>query len=186
MVAKPNTWAKAVGAAARQSTTGELAARHKERINYWASFAEYLKEHDPTFQIRRQNRDHWFEFPIGRAGIIISATISTSRFKRVGVVLYLSSDPTKVGIRQLWLERAEIEAEFGEKLAWQELANKKASRIVIYLQNVDPSDPTAYPQLHAWMLDRMQRFRRVFAERVKTIDFNAPSEDEAEGPEIVT
>jgi len=170
VVAKPNNWSKAVGAVSRQSTTGELAARHRASLAYWASFAEYLRKHDASFVIRRPNKDHWFEFPIGRAGVVISATISASKFHRIGVELYLHRDPMKTGFRQLIEEKDAIEGEFGEPLEWQELPTKKASRVAVFKQGVDPSDPTSYEELHAWMLDRMRRFRRVFATRVKDLN----------------
>jgi hypothetical protein len=109
VVSKPNSWAKSVSAVSRQSSTGELAGRFHQRLAYWASFAEYLRTHDPTFTIRRPNKDHWFEFPIGRAGIVISATISTTRFKRIGVELYLHRDPMKAGFRQLTAGKETVE-----------------------------------------------------------------------------
>jgi hypothetical protein len=182
VVAKPNNWSKAVGAVSRQSTTGELAARHRTRLAYWASFADYLRKHDPSFEIRRPNKDHWFEFRIGRAGVVISATISTMR-RRIGVELYLHRDPMKTGIRQLAADRLAIEGEFGEALEWQELPTKKASRIAVFRQDVDPSDPATFEDLHAWMLDRMQRFRRVFAARVKTLALEATDADAIEDAE---
>ena len=169
VVAKPNNWAKSVGAVSRQSTTGELASRHRTRLAYWASFGEYLRKHDASFVIRRPNKDHWFEFPIGRAGVVITATISATRFHRIGVELYLHRDAMKMGIGQLAADKAAIESEFGEPLDWQELPNKKASRIAVFRYDVDPSDPASYENLHAWMLDRMKRFRKVFAMRVKAL-----------------
>jgi hypothetical protein len=167
VVAQPNNWARAVDA--KVSGDGELADRHKIRLAYWASFADYLRNHDPSFAIRRQNKDHWFEFGIGRAGYAISCTISTNK-NRVGVELYNHNDPLKIAIRHLMAARAEIESAIGEQLDWQELPTKKASRVALYRNNVDPADAANYPDLHAWMLKNMQAFRRAFAPRVKMIE----------------
>lgn len=175
IVAKPNSWARSVGAVTRNSTTQELAERHKIRLNYWASFAEYLRAHDSRFSIRRQNRDHWFEFPIGRSGIVISATINTKP-KRIGVELYLHRDPFKAGIRQLEAERLSIETAFGEPLEWQELPGKKASRIAIFRHDLDPTDGNHYDEIHGWMLAKLNRFQQVFADRVRSIKLDAPLE----------
>lgn len=179
VVAKPNAWARSVGAVTRQSTTGELAARHHIRLSYWASFADYLKSKTSQFSIRRPNKDHWFEFRIGRSGIVISATINTQK-KRAGVELYLRQDPSKAGIRQLAADRVAIEEEFGEPLEWQELPGKKASRIALYRQNVDPADTASYPELHAWMLSKMETFHRVFANRVRALNLDASLEQDPE------
>lgn len=171
VVAKPNAWARSVGAATRQSSTGELADRHHVRMAYWASFAEYLKEHKSAFAIRRSVKDHWIYFSAGRGGVSISTTIYTKK-KRIGVELYFHNDPLKAGIRQLAAQREAIEAEFGEPLEWQELPTKKASRIAIFRDGFDPADTASFPQQHAWMLSRMDTFRRVFGARIKALDLS--------------
>ena len=180
VVAKPNSWTKTVRSGGAAGTGATQSERHKVRIAYWASFAEFLREHDPSFVIRRENRDHWFEFRIGRSGVVISATISTQK-KRIGVELYLSRDPLKSGIRQLASDRDAIEAEMGLKLDWQELPTKRASRIALFLDSVDPAMPDQFPALHVWMLDKMQRFRRVFATRVKALNFEADADGTEDG-----
>ena len=180
VVAKPNNWARSVGFASRETGTGNMIESHRIRLNYWAWFSEFLKANDSSFAIRRPIRDHWVNFPIGRSGFTISATISTTK-KRVGVELHLYNDPLKSVIGQLAIEQDAIEKEFGERLDWQELPNKKASRIAIYLPNVDPSDQIQINSLQTWMLDRMQRFRKVFSSRVKLLNLNGhPTEEDVE------
>lgn len=181
LVAKPNSWARSVGAVTRSSTTDELAERHKIRLSYWASFAEFLQGENTRFSIRRPNKDHWFEFPIGRSGVAISATINTKP-RRIGVELYFHRDPFKAGIRQLEAEKPAIEAAFGNSLEWQELPGKKASRIAIFRHDLDPTDSGHYPEIHRWMLAKMNRFQQVFADRVRLLKLDSPLDGgEAEG-----
>lgn len=184
VVAKPNAWARSVGAVTRQSGAGEPES-HRVRLAYWASLAEFLKARKSTFVIRRPNRDHWFSWTAGRSGVVISDTINTQR-KRIGVELYFHRDPLKAGIRQLAKDREAIEAEFGETLDWQELPGRKASRIAIFRENVDPSDPSLFPEMHDWMLKRMDSFRRVFGPRLKSLDLDTPLDDEDGSPENPT
>jgi hypothetical protein len=139
------------------------------------SYVPNFKTHGSTFRIRRANKDHWFEFPIGRAGFAISATISTDK-QRIGVELYNHNDPNKAAFNRLHADKEAIEQEFGEPLDWQELLGKKASRIAIFRHGVDPSDENQRGEQHAWMLARMDRFRKVFAGRVRTLNF-APVSD---------
>ncbi|KQZ26498.1 hypothetical protein ASD50_03570 [Mesorhizobium sp. Root552] len=180
VVAKPNNWARRVGAAAREAASDGLAERHKARIAYWTSFAKFLDASDSKFRIRTPGKDHWHEFPIGRAGFAISCTITMSK-QRVGVELYIHSDPLKIAFKQLLAQRESIEAEFGERLDWQDLNGKKGCRIASFLEDVDAADKHTFPRLHTWMLDRMTRFRDVFANRVRMIDLEIEeaSEDEA-------
>lgn len=184
VVAKPNAWARSVGAVTRQSASGDEPERHRIRQAYWTAFAEYLKANKSTFTIRRPGKDHWHSFSAGRSGVVISDTIYTKK-KRLGVELYFHNDPMKAGIRQLAADKATIEAEFGEPLEWQELPTKKASRIAIFRDGFDPADVATFPAQHAWMLSRMETFRRVFGARVKALNLSATSEadDDVEAEE---
>ena len=180
VVAKPNAWARSVSAVTRQSASGDEPERHRIRQAYWTALAEYLKANKSTFTIRRPGKDHWHSFSAGRSGVVISDTIYTKK-KRLGVELYFHNDPMKAGIRQLAADKAAIEAEFGEPLEWQELPTKKASRIAIFRDGFDPADLATFPAQHAWMLSRMETFRRVFGARVKALNLNATAGVEDEG-----
>ena len=179
VIASPNDWTKSTRSATRQVTETALAERHHIRIAYWASFAEFLKSNHSTFKIRRSNKDHWFEFPIGRAGFAISATISTDK-KRIGVELYNHNDPNKIAFRALLKNKEQIDSEFGEVLDWQELPGKKATRIAIYRYDCDPADEDQREAQHSWMLDKMNRFKNVFASRIRALALAGSDDEELE------
>jgi len=179
VVAKPNSWTRSVGAIARGSATGELAERHKVRLAYWASFADFLQSHGSRFKIRRPIKMSYCDFRIGKAGVVISTTISTEK-RRAGVSLYFQNDPQKLAIGQLRNEEETITSDFGEPLEWRELHGKKASAISLYLNDVDPSDSKSYAKIQEWMLDRMDRFERVFAKRVKSLVTDVGEDVDAE------
>ena len=168
VVAKPNDWSRGVRSTTRRADETLLGERHHIRITYWASFAEYLKEAGSTFRIRRPNKAHWFSFGIGKAGVHLNATISTEK-ERIGVELYTPNDPEKTAFHALLAQKDAIEKEFGEHLVWQELPGKKATRIAVYKAAVDPSSEEQFPELHSWMLAKMDRFRTVFATRVRSL-----------------
>jgi hypothetical protein len=183
VVAKPNAWARRVSAVTRQSASGDAPERYRVRLAYWTAFADFLRQRNSAFSIRRPGKDHWHSFSAGRAGVVISNTIYTKK-KRIGVELYFHNDPLKAGIRQLAAEREAIEAEFGETLDWQELPTKKASRIAIFREGFDPADETTFPEQHAWLLSRMEAFRRVFGSRIRQLDLSlAISNDDEETEE---
>jgi hypothetical protein len=176
VIASPNDWTRTTKSATKIVGDADSAARHHVRLAYWESFAAYLKQHNSTFRIRRANKDNWFWFSVGRTDFGISATISTEK-NRLGVELSMSNDPGKVAFKALYAQRDAINAEFGEGLDWQELPGKKASRIVIYQYSVDPSDKAQYATLHSWMLERMDRFKKVFAKRVQQLDLEPGPEN---------
>jgi hypothetical protein len=181
VVASPNDWTRELRSAVRQASEKVLAERHHIRLAYWASFAEYLKKSNSSFQINRPNKDMWKWFSIGRAGFGISATISTQK-KRIGVEIYIHHDAEKVAFRALLAQKNSIENEIGEPLDWQELPSKEACRIALYKYGVDPSDEKQFPALHSWMLSRMDKFRSAFMPRVKSLVSESADADEVEEP----
>src|SRR6185437_16017903 len=181
VVASPNDWTRSARTVARQVGDKVLAERHHIRLAYWASFAEYLKQAGSNFRITRPNKDHWKWFSIGRSGFGLSVTISTEK-DRAGVELYITNDVDKVAFNGLQAQMVEIEKEFGEPLDWQELPGRKASRIALFKYNADPSDKSQYPALHTWMLAKMDRFKKVFAARVKNLSLSSSSEAEEGEP----
>jgi hypothetical protein len=180
VIASPNDWTKNARTAIRQ--IAETRDSHRIRIAYWASFAEYLKARHASFRIKRQSKDHWFSFGIGRAGFNISATISTEK-ERLGVELNLANDMSKMAFKTLYAEKDAIEREFGEPLEWLELPGKKAARVAVYLRGVEPANEACYPEYHAWMLAKMDRFRAVFASRIKSLPSGAAALTEHDEPE---
>jgi hypothetical protein len=179
VIASPNDWTRTTRTAVRQVGETALTESHRIRLAYWASFAEYLNEKKSKFRIRRPNKDHWFSFGIGRAGFHLSATISTDK-ERIGVEFYAQNDVDKAAFNALLAQKEAIESEFGEPLDWQELPGKKASRIALFKYGVDVSDEKQYPESHAWMLSKLDRFRDVFAPRVKSLPLLPPPVEEGE------
>lgn len=178
VVASPNDWTKAVRSASNRVGRPELAERHRARLAYWASFGAFLKERHSSFKINRSNKDHWFWFAIGRTNFGISATISVDK-QRIGVELYASNDLNKAAFKALHTQKQEIEKELGFPLDWQELPSKKASRIAVYRQGVDPSDEKQYLELHTWMLSKMNLFKSAFGDRVRALPCDSTTDDKS-------
>jgi hypothetical protein len=81
----------------------------------------------------------------------------------------MHGDADKSAFRALFADKEAIEREFGEPLEWQELPTKKASRIAIFRHGVNPADEGQRDDLHAWMFSKMERFQKVFADRVRSL-----------------
>jgi len=73
----------------------------------------------------------------------------------------------------------EIEAELGYALFWEELQGKDM-RISVALNNLDPEDQLDWPRQHEWLTARLNELYRVFVHRVKALNANEWTPDEAE------
>lgn len=174
VVAKPNDWSRGVRSVARQVSESTASDRQRTLLAYWTAFGTYLNERSSPFRIRKPNSDHWRSFPVGKSGFSINVTALVQQH-RIGAEIYISRETAKADFAALRQDRADIEAEFGEQLRWDELPDRKGSRIAVQPLEADPNDEANWPAQHAWALDKIERFHAAFAKRIKNLsDFGVP------------
>lgn len=168
IVSKPNDWSRSVGQAARQIETGTLTDIKAAQLEFWTQLAEKLKENS---HIRPQKPmpQHWAVFRIGRSGFHMSGLHNT-RDKCIGVELYINHQNAKDFYNQLYAQKNVIEAEIGHELIWKELPNKSASRIILYLRNVDPMDRSRWDEYQDWLIKYIEAFDRAFRNRIRNLE----------------
>ena len=168
IVSKPNDWSRSVGQAARQIETGTLTDIKAAQLEFWTQLAEKLKENS---HIRPQKPmpQHWAVFRIGRSGFHISGLHNT-RDKCIGVELYINHQNAKDFYNQLYAQKNDIEAEIGHELIWKELPNKSASRIILYLRDVDPMDLSRWDEYQDWLIKYIEAFDRAFRNRIRNLE----------------
>ena len=168
IVSKPNDWSRSVGQAARQIETGTLTDIKAAQLEFWTQLAEKLKENS---HIRPQKPmpQHWAVFRIGRSGFHISGLHNT-RDKCIGVELYINHQNAKDFYNQLYAQKNDIEAEIGHELIWKELPNKSASRIILYLRDVDPMDRSRWDEYQDWLIKYIEAFDRTFRNRIRNLE----------------
>ncbi|WP_295881018.1 DUF4268 domain-containing protein [uncultured Bartonella sp.] len=168
IVSKPNDWSRSVGQAARQIETGTLTDIKAAQLEFWTQLAEKLKENS---HIRPQKPmpQHWAVFRIGRSGFHMSGLHNT-RDKCIGVELYINHQNAKDFYNQLYAQKNDIEAEIGHELIWKELPNKSASRIILYLRDVDPMDRSRWDEYQDWLIKYIEAFDSVFRNRIRNLE----------------
>ena len=168
IVSKPNDWSRSVGQAARQIETGTLTDIKAAQLEFWTQLAEKLKENS---HIRPQKPmpQHWAVFRIGRSGFHMSGLHNT-RDKCIGVELYINHQNAKDFYNQLYAQKNDIEAEIGHELIWKELPNKSASRIILYLRDVDPMDRSRWDEYQDWLIKYIEAFDRTFRNRISNLE----------------
>lgn len=168
IVSKPNDWSRSVGQAARQIETGTLTDIKAAQLEFWTQLAEKLKENS---HIRPQKPmpQHWAVFRIGRSGFHMSGLHNT-RDKCIGVELYINHQNAKDFYNQLYAQKNDIEAEIGHELIWKELPNKSASRVILYLRDVDPMDRSRWDEYQDWLIKYIEAFDRTFRNRIRNLE----------------
>jgi hypothetical protein len=169
VISKPNNWSKSITQAAERISADASTETKGMQLRYWMELAKFLENNHSKLRIRTPRPQHWFSLSIGRSGVKTAALLNT-REKRIGVELSLSSEETaKPFFHLLMKEKDAIEKEVGSELVWKELPDKTTSRILLYKQ-ADPTDEANWPEQHAWLRTTLEKFDKVFRERVRKLD----------------
>jgi hypothetical protein len=157
VIAKPNDWAKNVKQSAGGNTFSELKLRQQAFFEEVRDYGEHHARHIKSWQTPRPQ--HWYTVRIGSSLAAISLEVRSTGEKQVSVQLYIGRD--KSLFAKLYAAREEIETKLGLKLNWQELPDKKASRIIASR----PGDVMLAEQsqeLVVWMVTTADHFAHVF------------------------
>lgn len=180
IVSKPNDWTRSVGQASRRIAAEALTDAQKLYQRFWTGFSNYVATQNTAIRPQKAPPKHWTSFGIGRSGMFFGAVCSV-RNKRINAELYMHDHNAKAFFHLLHEGKDEIEKEFGMPLDWQELPDRRATRIAVYKEGTDPTDEVDWQNQHAWLLDMLGRFDRVFRDRVQRLDAaDWEHDDEAE------
>lgn len=160
IIAKPNDWAKAVKKA---NTQGELSETKLLQLEFWDKFREFARAKDPKIKLRKANPQHWYNFRIGSSYAHLSLSVN-SQSDSMGCELYIPD--CKPLYAALYQKREDIENGLNEKLSWEELSEKKASRIKVSRKG-SLLESDEWEEYFSWLMDQMASFQKVFVKIIK-------------------
>jgi len=127
---------------------------------FWTKLSDYGKEHSKYVKSWQKGLPQaWMNITIGTSKARLAAVMNKERKQNVGIELYILED--KSIFHRLFANKNEIEDALGYKLIWQELPDKKASRILV-LRDGDFSDEQKEDELILWLHQKAEEFTKVF------------------------
>lgn len=157
IVAKPNDWAKTIK---QQGSGGSKMTDLKlQQQAFWEKLREYGEQNGKLVRNwRKALPQHWYNIGIGSTRAKLAAKVNTQD-SYVGLELYIYQD-TEL-FYELQAKKSEIESKLGYTVDWQELPERKASRVIVTksgnFQNESEQD-----ELIAWLVTKADEFTKVF------------------------
>lgn len=156
VVEKPNDFVKTVNTGV---DSGELSKAQAERLIFWNRFNEVLISRNKPFNVRKATTDHWYSVALGTSEAHIEVTL-VNKTNSIGIEVYIREN--KNLFDKLFTVSEEIEKELGFSVDWQRLDNKKASRIIYYIEGLDFDNHENYDELMKEVIDKVIVVRNVF------------------------
>lgn len=155
VIEKPNDWTKEVK---KNESANET---QQQRYDYWVAFQDYAFQNAQfakDFNRRKPSVHHWMNYSIGSSECFLS--VSQIRNKNeINVALYISD--SKQLYNSLFEQKENIENAAGIPLAWFELPERKASKILTE-KSVDFGDKNQWNTQFDWLIDVMIKMKKAF------------------------
>ena len=171
IVCQPNEWSKSTSTVIDQDVTPDKQLQQQ----FWSGFRAYVVERESTIRATKPRPQHWMTIAIGRSGFNLAAIASlydsqaeSFEGNEIRAELYIGGENAKEHYLELESMKEEIEAELGEPLNWQNVADQKSCKV--YLRtSADLRDESNWPRYHAWLLEKIDAMHNVFSQRIKSL-----------------
>lgn len=169
IVAKPSEESKELGQEKK-----EYAQRHILRKEFWTQLLEKANKRNRLHSGISPGIYHWIGTGAGKSGISYNYTILNS-YASCEVYLdrgkgYEEPNINKIRFDELIKHKEEIEKIFGEKLDWERLDSKRASRIAIRIRGAGLQNKEKWNDVQDKMIDSMERLEKAIREYVKKLE----------------
>lgn len=136
---------------------------------FWTQFIERSKAQTSLFANRTPGTDHWLAAGIGRAGFTLNAILTKHEGQVECYIRVAGDESEKRAYHALLAQRAEIEAQFGGPLDWQELPSRNGSRICTTLPGGWQSAESEWPDMQLRMVDAAVRLEQALRNPVQAL-----------------
>jgi hypothetical protein len=168
VISQPNDWSKSISSAASKISTNELSDTKLKYLEFNNQVCSTIKKNgSDKLKLKKARPQMWHTYPIGKYGTHL-AHVFNSRDKWLRAEVYMHKD--KNIIKELSKEKEQIEKEFGEKLEWEFLPNRVASRIAIYRSDVYLEKEDQWKDYISWVIGKLEKLHDVFRKRLSNLE----------------
>ena len=169
IVKGPTTESKQLGTEKK-----EYAQRHILRKEFWTQLLEKAKEKTDLHSNVSPSMYSWIGAGAGKSGITYNYNI-TYKYGSCEIYLdrgkeFVEPNINKIRFDQLYKHKNKIEKEFGGKLNWYRLDDRRASGISVKFEGVGLNDKDKWDDLQYKMVDAMIRLEKAFGKYIKSLE----------------
>lgn len=166
LVAAPSEWS-----GERRPPAG-VSPRSEAYRAFFQDLLDRLRQEHRFTTARAAQPQNWYSFATGISGVKYAAVFALGGRFRTEIYIDMGDvDRNKALFDRLAESRENLEAAFGEKLEWERLDDKRASRIAVYRDGTIDSDPETLTKIRDWAIERLLKLRAVFGpEMTRLVD----------------
>ncbi|MDE0088589.1 MAG: DUF4268 domain-containing protein [Candidatus Poribacteria bacterium] len=132
----------------------------ERRKKFWKNLCDYAAQKDTPVRFHKPGSENYLNVSrnlIDLTGFKMQVWLGTDN-REIAVRLYMSHQ----NFYLLGKQREEIDKEFGEPLEWEELPQRKESRVSLHKDITNPIDEADWQNQHKWIVSKIEKFREKF------------------------
>jgi hypothetical protein len=137
----------------------EISQTQAERLNFWTLFNDEIIAHGKPFNVRNPSTDHYYNVALGTSDAHVSITL-VNKNNTVGIEIYINDK--KELYDRLYENSEDIHQDLGFEMDWQRLDDKKASRIIYYIDGLNFQNHANYSSLMDEIIHKVTLLRDTF------------------------
>lgn len=143
---------------------------------YWNGLREYIRQEGIQLQELPPRADDRFQaFDVGRRTFFLETWLyqraPNTDLPEIGVRLRMSGRDGPAHLDLLEKQSEQIARELGETPKWRKYPDPNRNLNIVYVDkiDVDVTDTTDWPNQHAWLASKLEKFNEVFRPRIMTL-----------------
>jgi hypothetical protein len=177
IISQPNDWTRTV----QQAAEAVGLTEHKQlQLRFWTAFKDFMETHKSVVQCPKPAAQHWAPCKLGRKGIHLSAVISLvdgetgKEDPEIRAQIVLNGQEAKLDFHALESQKQHIEKSLEFPLTWLNPDDALMCRIFTRMK-ADFSNEDLWPDLFAWLKERMEKIHKVLEPIVKNLKHEVPA-----------
>lgn len=151
---------------------------HALRRDFWEQTLDRLRADGvDLYRNISPGRDHWLNAGSGITACPYRMIFSRDELRVEMGLQRTSTSENKWLFDELFAQKQEIEAAFGEPLEWRRLDDKKQSRVV-YAHPFNGFDRESWPEMTAWLSQHIARLEAAFSTPLARLNRGLRSQNE--------
>jgi len=152
-------------------TQDELKSRQIIRLDFWKKLLERVnKSETHIFQNISPSKDNWITGSVGMSGLGLSFVMGKDQCRTELYISRSTTEENKYIFDELYINKEKIEADFGRKLLWERLDDKKSCRIRYALEGVNCYDTQEWDKIMSFLIDGMIRMEKALINPLRAIN----------------
>jgi hypothetical protein len=135
-----------------------LSGTKQRYLEFWAGFKPYLEKNSTKIKAQKPLPQHWSNISIGISQVHIDCIVA---FQSYYIYCGIYIPDNKELFKKLHNNKDKIEQELGFNLRWEELPDKKASRLKYSNYEINLETVDGYEECYKWLQETAEKYYDV-------------------------